>query len=259
MSLSSGIFKRYKKKFLLDEDGLRRIEAVLISAAEKTDKDMHVIYRVEREDHRFYETSDIEIVLNDANIAGKKVNILRIELREKLSNDEQKPEMVAGVWFDNEIEPSFYKRDVMLKVSSNDRTWALMLADEIEPQVSRLLKIKGKNYLLYIITSCVFAVFTFKLSEFFSGDSFELMKGIKDSILLTVMAALLTFLLSKVTTFPMWVNDIYNNNSVFFWGEEEQEYKNRLRIKRNLHWTVFIGFLVSVGAGFAMEFLQKVP
>lgn len=259
MSLSSGIFKRYKKKFLLNGDDLQRIEDVLVSAAERTDKDLQVIYRVEREDHRFYETSDIKIVLNDANIAGKKVNILRIELREKLSNGEQKPEMVAGVWFDNEIEPTFYKRDVMLKVSSNNRTWALMLADEIEPQVSRLLKIKGKNYLLYILTLCFFAVCTFKLSEFFSGDSFELVKGIKDSLFFTAMAAFLTFLFSKVTVFPKWVNDLYNNNSVFLWGEEEQEYKNRLRIKRNLHWTVFIGSLVSVAAGFAMEFLQKVP
>lgn len=258
MSLSSGIFKRYKKKFLLDEDGLRRIEAVLISAEEKTDKNLHVVYHVDREDHRFYETSDIEVVLNDANIAGKKVNALRIELRKKLNNSEQEPEMVVGVWFDNQTEPTFYKRDVMLKVSSNDRTWALMLADEIEPQVSRLLKIKSKNHLLYIITLCVFSAFTFKLSQLFSGDSFELMKGIKDSLFFTVMAALLTFLLSKVTVFPKWVNDIYNNNSVFLWGEEEQEYKNRLRIKRNLHWTVFIGSLVSLGAGFALELLQKV-
>lgn len=259
MSLSSGIFKRYNKKFLLDEDGLRRIEAVLISSAEKTDKDLHVIYRVEREDHRFYETSDIEVVLNDANISEKKVNILRVELREKLNDSDQTPEMVAGVWFDSEIEPSFYKRDVMLKVSSNDRTWALMLADEIEPQVSRLLRIKGKNHLLYVITLCVFSICTFKLSEFFSGDSFELMKGIKDSFFFTAMAASLTFLLSKVTVFPKWINDIYNNNSVFLWGEEEQEYKNRLRIKRNLHWTVFIGSLVSIGAGFALELFQKVP
>ncbi|HHX8487932.1 TPA: hypothetical protein ACVO3E_004575 [Vibrio diabolicus] len=254
MSLSSGIFKRYKKKFLLDEDGLRRIEAVLTSAADKTDKDLHVIYRVEREDHRFYETSDIEVVLNDANIAGKKVNILRVELREKIN-----AEMVAGVWFDNETEPTFYKRDVMLKVSSNDRTWALMLADEIEPQVSRLLKIKGKNYLLYVLTLCIFSVLIFKVSEFFSGDSFEPIKGFKDSFFFTAMASMAAFLLSKMAVVPKWVNDIYNNSSVFLWGEEEQEYKNRLRIKRNVHWTVFIGSLVSVGAGLAMEFLQKVP
>lgn len=82
MKLSSGISKELKKQFVLDEDALIRIQGVLDKAAKSLQSDVQVVFRVEREDDRFYETANLEDVLSDPNIFGKKVTLIGIEIRE---------------------------------------------------------------------------------------------------------------------------------------------------------------------------------
>ena len=72
-TLKSGIMRSYRGWFVVDEDALRRLQTVLAKGASSLDFETHVVFRVDREDDRFYETTDLDDVLSDANLPGKRV------------------------------------------------------------------------------------------------------------------------------------------------------------------------------------------
>jgi hypothetical protein len=142
--LKAGIFKRYKKLFIIDENGLRRIEGVMVQAASAYSEPLTITYRVQREDARFYETHNIDDVLTDPNVSERRINLLSIELRRTSGlNNLESHDLDPVVWviFDKDDRP-FQTSQVKVSISCPDKTWALMLADELEPQITRLFKVK---------------------------------------------------------------------------------------------------------------------
>ena len=255
MALSSGIFKKYKKKFVLDEDGLRRVEAVLLKAIDEQESPLELLYRVEREDDRFYETHNVADVLGDANIIGKKVKSLGIELVEKGKTNvhsEEEKETFVRIIFDKEIDPPYFSRDVIVQVSSVNRTWALMLADELETQISRLFKVKTTPKWVLSLVFVLFILLFYKIGEFTSGAEFEPQKNALRSTVSVALGAILTYLVSRIMPLPRWARTIIGAQSVFLWGEEESEYADRERLRRNIQWTIVGGFIASFLAGLAL-------
>ena len=82
-TLQSGINKTYKERFVVDEYSLRRIEAIMIRHKKDYAEPTNLIYKINREDDRFYETDNLDDVLSDPNVANSKVSILYIQLRKE--------------------------------------------------------------------------------------------------------------------------------------------------------------------------------
>lgn len=80
MKLKSGISKEIRKPFIVDENALIRIANVLDKYAKELSFPTKLLYRVVREDHRFYEVEKLEEALSDPNTNGKRVISLSIEL-----------------------------------------------------------------------------------------------------------------------------------------------------------------------------------
>ncbi len=245
MKLQSGLKKRYRKCFILDEDGLRRIEGVLREAQSKLDTESKIVFRIERTDDRFYETESIDEVLTDPNVKDRKVSLLNISLRIQSdhTNSDSDFKSIVAIEFEDDNSPYFFRCDIFFKIVSEDKTWALLLADELEPQVSRVIKAtQTPRWILYLYTIPL-GVLALKLSRLFD---------LSTSLLLLVFFCLIsTYLLSKMLSFtsnPKWFTKYFGPESVFLWGDEVEEYLTRSKTRQNLFWVVIVGFLVSFAA-----------
>lgn len=247
MSLSSGILKKHKEKFILDEDGLRRIEAVLKKAIESQGEKLTLYFRIEREDHRFYETYELEDVLKDPNVTGKKIELLLIILE----NSDNLGRIVT-IAFDKQIEPSILRREVYVKISSENRTWALMLADDLESQILRLFKVKKINRAITVTAYVLLAVINYYLIKYLADDNSDITKKLVKTFLTTVAASLIFHMLFKIFALPKWIQQNFSTQSVFLWGEEESEYGDRIKLQSNIYWVVVVGFAVSLVSGIAL-------
>ena len=252
MALASGIFKRYKKLFALDDDGLRRIEGILKKAAASYSEPLSVTFRVQREDDRFYETESIDEVLSDANLPEHRIKLLGIELRKTATVQDIKDrdqEKVAWVIFDKD-EPPIKEPDVRIRISSPDKTWALMLADELEPQITRLFKIKTFPNWVFLLLTPIFALLGFRFSVW---AGFPMPRPWAHAFWAGFGYVILLFGLMGHTAIAdkqfRWLR-IFASEPLFLWGEEISHAAERDALRKNIFWVVIIGFLVSIVAGF---------
>jgi len=254
MNLTSGLSKRYKKEFVLDEDALRRFHGVLEKSVRDISFPANVVFHIEREDDRYYETTDIEEVLSDPNISGKRVTVVSIELRPEVpENDKnsQHSDWKAMVEYSlRELCPFSDPDEIRIRIATHDKNWALLLADELEPQVQRTLKAKHTPRWLI----CLFLI----------PFLFLVWRGIVWSVskLWGTAADMLNFLMPMGLAFvvvgilwlfcdmsPWWFRKAFGPEAAFLWGEEAQSYANREQTRRNIQWGVLVAFLVSLVAG----------
>lgn len=251
MSLSSGIAKRFKQLFVLDDDGLRRIEGVLSKAAQGYSEPLKITYHVEREDDRFFETHELDEVLADPNVRERRIKLVGIELRKasSLQSDEEK-NPVAWIIFDKD-EPPFQQPDVRVQISSPDKTWALMLADELEPQITRLFKIKRFPIWVIYLFAPIFGLIAYRVSTYIGNVSprtvFHGFLGI--AVYMLAMIGIRSY--SRISEKKSWLVKHLAADSIFLWGEEIAAFNERETMKRNLFWVVIVGFFVSFFASIA--------
>lgn len=153
--LRSGVSKDFEQPFVVDEDSLRRIEGVL-RKGEAQVPESRVEFLVYREDSRFFETLSLDDVLADPNIPRKRVSRLRIALMSK--EEVQDPTRVnrrtyVSVDYNKNLNYKYIGSRVSFDVSHHDRTWALLIADELEPQIRRTLRKKKRLKLLEDISA----------------------------------------------------------------------------------------------------------
>lgn len=252
MALASGIYKRYKKLFALDDDGLRRIEGVLKKAAASYSEPLTVVFHVQREDDRFYETESVDEVLSDPNVPEKRVRLLGIELRQTAAlNDpkEQDQDRVAWVLFDKD-EPPFQEPSARIRISSPDKTWALLLADELEPQVTRLFKVKKFPNWVFLLFTPIFALIGYRASTWLGYLMPEnLRHGVWTGLGFCAFIALL-MAHTAIAEKKFKLVRILSSEPIFLWGEEISHSEDRETLRKNIFWVIVIGFIVSVLAGF---------
>lgn len=258
MNLTSGLSKRYKKSFVLDEDGIRRIHGVLAKAAKDVTFPASVVFHVEREDDRYYETTDIDEVLSDPNIPGKRVTLVGIELR-PATPEPEKPSLHSDwkamvIYSLREKEGPFPDPDeVRVRIATHDKNWALLLADEIEPQVQRTFKAKATPRWLLLLFVLPFVPLVWRCSQVVPSTLVKSLSGPLAVMVFTL--GFLTYFVSRISrTGPRWFARLFGPESTFMWGEECQSYLSREQTRRNIQWTVIVAFFISALAGVVIGF-----
>jgi hypothetical protein len=260
-TLRSGIIRSYGGRFVVDEDSLRRLQAALAKGAPSLGFDTHVVFHVDREDDRFYETTDLSDVLSDANLPGRRVQSLSIELRRVGASSTDRPwqeRWVVQVTFGTASglnSRSRYRRmfdeTAELTVMTPDRNWALLMADELEPQVQRVLAKSRMSWLTYPAAVAMLLVIG-AVSEVLRVQAvsvllqpytiWKMTAAFPLGVVLAWMLRSLPFRILLPLGFERW----FGHESVFLWGEELKQYPQRQRFRRNLLWSVVVAFLVSL-------------
>jgi hypothetical protein len=247
--LESGIIKSYNKFFILEEDSLRRIQAILEKAAKILPDSPEIVFRVEREDNRFYETLNLGDVLGDPNVSGRRVVAVSLQLPQ--TKEQQKgfieDRQIVNIGFTSEKKRGFFRNnEIYLKISHDDRTWALLLADELEPQIQRTFKAKGIPTWIFLLFLIPVAMVVLRLYQKVSP---ELAKNV------TISIGAILFLIFFFEFFkwaegpPRWYSRLIGPESVFLWGDEVYAYNARQKAQQNFFWGVLVAFIVSFAAG----------
>lgn len=257
MNLKSGISKDLKKKFILDEDALIRIKGVLDKAAKSLEEEVQVVFYIHREDDRFYETFDLEDVISDPNIIGKKITLLRVEMRQEKSESHIKRDWIARVEFLAEMKWGMRYVDndeIHIDISTSDRNWALLLADDLEPQVERTI-IRNKLPTWPLIGAAV--LFLYVLSKILillkALIPKENMGALEPALTMVGFISLSMFIIVITIYFPSFfsggrskLSKFLGSESVFLWGDEEKNFRERESTRKNIYWGGIVAFIVSV-------------
>jgi hypothetical protein len=249
MILRSGIAKYYRRHFILEEDTLRRVQAILEKAGKELAEPLAVVFRVEREDDRFYETLNIDDVFADPNVPEKRVSVVYVELQRRNVQPVmpfKEHEVVARIRFAAEEKRYFKFKDrneVTLEISHENRNWALLLADELEPQIIRTFKSKGIPKWVFLLFLIPFGILAYKYNQKLQP---ELARRILSTILLIlVVLGFMVLTVEKVSSPPPWYSRLVGPESVFLWGSEVHAFNERSKLRQNVLWGIMIAFLVS--------------
>ncbi|MEH6576721.1 MAG: hypothetical protein V7731_06540 [Amphritea sp.] len=263
MHLRSGISKELKRQFVVDEDALIRIKSVFDKAAQSLDRKVQVVFHVEREDDRFYETHDLDDVISDPNISGKKITFLIVEMREEESKKDSRRDWIARVVFLAEKRYGIRFKDtdeIHIDISTNDKNWALLLADELEPQIERTVNrsklprwpLYGTGaFLLYFLVKFIFSV-----KDKFSEETIELVKPLTTVVIVMAFLFLtITFMFWLLRGRPTVLAKLLGPETSFLWGDEAKHFREREQTRKNLFWGVVVAFVVSAMAGIGVTIL----
>jgi hypothetical protein len=266
-TLQSGIMRHYHGRFVVDEDALRRIQLALTKGAASLSFETYLVFRVYREDDRFYETTDLADVLSDANLPGKRVQHVVLELRRVTPTQTGRPweerwivevTFSAGPWYSYSryySQSRLSEEGAALTVITQDRNWALLMADELEPQVQRALVQRRMTWLMYpvvVVALVVIAAIGEILKAPGEGVStllrpytmWKISIGVPFGIGLVWLYRWIPFRLLLPPGLGRW----FSGESVFLWGEELKQYPQRQRFRSSILWSVVVAFVVSLVA-----------
>jgi len=270
-AFQSGIFRSYPGTFVLDEAGLRRLQAQIKKLASEFVPDPTVIFLVEREDDRFYETTDIDEVLSDPNLHGTKIRALSL-------NASSSPTVVPPPWVkehysigvtfgelrSHRLYYSVGDREenlVSMQLVSSDRNWTLLSTVAIEADIQRLIESRHPYRAAAFgipLTTLVLLTALFKMVFDIRGGvpflaGLHIGRAMQGSLPATFLMAglLLMSLRFGIPPFslPQGIRRFLVGESVFLWGDELRAHPARQRIKRHLVWGVVVAFFVSLLAG----------
>jgi len=249
--LTSGVYKRFLKCFVLDEDSLRRIHGVLEKEANALGDKFIVVFHIEREDDRFYETTSVDEVLSDSNVPGREIRVLSIEIRDETEAKSSRKgyELVAQVVYTIEERNTKYpdRNEVKCNVYHKDRSRGLLLSDELEPQIQRTLKAKSYHvsFVMTILIPMAIAIpLCFKYLRDITLKTFAdyILPMVALLIALVVASKLFYSLLGRA---PGWYVKLYGPESAFLWGESQHIYASREKLRGNFFWAIVVSFIVS--------------
>jgi hypothetical protein len=233
MKLSSGLKREIAGHFALDEDGLRRIVGVLEAKAATLPHRWAIVLVVHREDDRFYETVKLTDVLSDPNAEGHSIRKLSIELRADDPSVTVQPwERTWIVQIAYNSEKTEKKGSIQINVNSEDRTWALLLADEIEPQVRRTIsneKISTLILALFFISVGAFAAAATKSLGPHLGFSSEVI----DNVVAAAWCIAFLAAFFAIDDRPFWMAHFAGPQSAFSWGERAKSFQASVERQKN--------------------------
>lgn len=253
MKLSSGLKREITGHFALDEDGLRRIVGVLEAKASTLPHRWVIVLVVHREDDRFYETLNLADVLSDPNTEEHLIRSLSIELRKDDSSATVQPwERTWIVQIAYNSEKTQKKGSIQINVNSEDRTWALLLADELEPQVRRTIsseKISTLMLALFFVSVGAFAAAVTKSLGSHLGFSFETI----DNIVAAAWGVAILSAFFAIDDRPSWMAHFAGPQSAFAWGERAKSFQASIERQKNFFWVVIVGLLISIASSIYMS------
>jgi hypothetical protein len=245
MDLPSGMSKRFNQPFLCDEDTLRRTQATLEKHAKELSKrSTTVVFHVEREDDRYYETTRIEEVLAEPNVSGKRICLLSIELRPSRSNANSGEDWLAILLFSFAQPETLHGKDfVILRFVSSNKNGALLLSDELEAVVQQTRKVSSTPPWLLSLFMLPYILVGMKVSTLFASIYARV------AFLFFILGSLLLIGYAAVESisrygFPTWFKRAFGPESAFLWGSEAHAYPEREKTRRKIFWGVGIAFLL---------------
>lgn len=245
MDLITGMSKRVNGSFICTEETLRHIQAALEKySKELLKRSTTVVFHVERADDRYYETTDIEQVLSDPNIAGKRICLLSIELRPSRSKADSSDDWIAIVLF-SFAQPETYRQIdfVIIRLTSSNKTGALSLSDELESLVQRTANVKATPRWLLSLFILPYILMGMKVSSLFASIYARVATQclLLASLMIIGWAALEYF---SRYGFPQWFTRAFGPESAFLWGAEAQAYQGREKTRQKIAWGVVLAFLI---------------
>jgi len=177
------------------------------------------VFHVERDDDRYYETTDISDVLADPNISGKRIVMLDISLRRPPQPDPKhqldRDEVVQITFRATDHDRPFpYRNRVSVRITTDDKNWALLLADELQPQVERTFKAKASPRWVLALFVVPFVVAVGKLLFLRASFSAELVTNL---IMLPIAMGFLLYVTGKIMGPPQWFSRVFGPESVFLY------------------------------------------
>ncbi len=252
--LTSGISKRYQKPFILDEDSLRRIHACIEKATKELDVPTVMVFHVERDDDRYYETANIDEVLSDPNVAGKEINFVGLGLRysDETKDIPWRPRWIVQVNF-LKNRPSAIRNlnAVDIKIGTENKSWALLLADELESQVERTFKVKGTPR--WLLTLCIFPLLIMgmkvntSVSTIISNGSSPNVSQLATTLFAFLIGAIIPLYITQFDKdMGKWFVKFFGPETAFAWGDEAKSYAEREQTRHNILWGVIVALLMSL-------------
>lgn len=241
ISLKSGISREINGHFILDESGLRRISEILYEKAKDLPYPCSVIFHVKREDHRFYESTQVEDILSDANVLGSQIHSLRIELRNA------DPNKVVAPWEKDWIVAIQYSKNGYkqgIEVASENKNWALLLADAIEPHITRTFTAKKIPTWILIPSYIVLAYLVHTIFK----NYIESTPGNISTYELFFWIGAIFLSISSLGNRHELISKWAGPKSCFHWGEQAKSYDHYESTRQNIFWVVIVGFVVSIMA-----------
>lgn len=289
MEKKAGLYKEYKKHFLLDEGKLRKIADIIRQHAEKYPEKTFIKYRVNRTDDSFFETSDLEEVLSEDNSPNRAIKHLVIELHLHSTGtdtpaavDVDRKKALVLVFFDG-----LTKKDdrITVIIQAKDRDWCFLLSDDIDSQIQRILQKSvlpfnfsprwiDPIFLLAILSIALFYLmyFSSKLSPAFSLDQIRAMtleeRSINTLQLVSKKYSASDWLLPS-TWLGMTIAMVFIglrpisrlidklNRSVFYWGDMIAVHDLYEKRAGQIKWGVIIAFVISLLSSIVAAIVMK--
>lgn len=252
--LTSGISKHYRKPFFLDEDSLRRIHASLEKAAKDLQDPTTLIFHVERDDDRYYETANLDEVLSDSNVRDKKINFLGLGLRyiDEPKDTSWRPHWIVQVNFLKGRQSALRNLDLVeIKIGTENKSWALLLADELQSQIERTFKVKGTPRWLLVLCTIPLLVMGIRLnSHFLEISSNDSSADANNFVVFAIgfLAGVIIPLYIKRFDDDLgkWFIRFFGPETAFAWGDEARSYLEREQVRQNILWGVIVALLISI-------------
>lgn len=255
VELRSGTEKAYKKAFVLDSDALYRLIGIFEKYKAELKSPSSVVFHVSRDDELYYETTEIQNVLTDPNVGKRAIYYFSIDIRNADPNKKPQP------WERDFIARINFHRDRRIKVGmwidAEDRKWALLLADELDPQIVRLFKCtQVPNWLLVLFYLSIGTIATIWIPRLV-GIHYVLDVLLNTVALFIWPSILILSIITYTASRPNWLAKIIGPESVFLWGDQSDEYLKRERIRTNILWGIVVAFIVSIIANVATSFILQ--
>jgi len=244
LKLTSGIEKPFYRAFKLDPDSLQRIVGTLEKYQSDLGVSSSIVFYVNRYDERFYETTNIQNVLDDPNVDKNEIRYLSIDIRD--SRPDSKPEPYERDYIARINFHKSRKVKVGIWISAQDRKWALLLADELELQIKRTFKCtQVPNWLLLCFYTSIGILATIWLPRI-AGLNYVLDVFVNTSALFIWPGLILLAYFTYVGSRPKWLAKLVGPEPVFLWGDQSSEYLKRNKMRTNILWGIIVTFIVSI-------------
>jgi hypothetical protein len=277
----------FKKGFLLNEERLRKIHEILRKRLTGIEGPPEPVYKVYRADSFTYTTSVIEDVLNEENSEWQRIESLNVSIR---SNEKFKLDLDFRDRTVVHIEGE--DRDLVFLVFSDLRQYLSNEVNVLKFAPWKTVQIAGVVLATIVLGIWFFFALWVYVTKDPSIDwkqevvhARALMEGqdINEKLNWLIETSLpepetpsairitnwvLIFLAffgvglmgisiagEQIPKFRKIVDKFLFPTNVFLFGRERERYEKTMALRRNLFWVVFVGFIVSIGAGLSVWFI----
>lgn len=263
----------FKNGFILGEEHLQTLSSMIKNRYAEED----LIYKITKSSSYIYQTSEIEEIFKEENSKANLINKLEIVI-----DNEDK------VKFDLCFEKGEYS---YLRIMGVDKDIVFLLYNEIKTYVEKEIAIK-KVFLSYytlqsicssissllLLGSMFFALgglvnpksegvsealnssdILFKLNYLISQQSNTGINNKKYVYIFFPIAliSILVLFVPKILNFFWGKNGALRITDYFLFGKQKTVYDKKIKVKNNFIWSIGIGFLVSIVAGFVVYIFTK--